>query len=270
MVRGARGLVPALLCGAIVHVGLIRLGRASGSTAAERAAGMPGDDLVARPTAVTDHAITIDAPPEAVWPWLVQMGWHRAGWYTARWVDRLLFPANWPSATRVVPELQGLEIGDFVPDGPPETECGLYVVALEPERTLVLRSTSHLPASWRRTERAALDWSWAFALEPVDGGRRTRFHFRSRWWTRPWWLTAGGWLLVVPADHVMARSMLHGVRVRAERLASEAADRGSSPLPFATRSRKARGEERGGAVMNDVQRIDADMVVDRSGLDESL
>jgi hypothetical protein len=227
MAGRAHGLTAALVSGAMLYAGLIRLGRASGSTRAERAAALPGDDLVARPTAVTDHAVTMDAPPGAVWPWLVQMGWHRGGWYTARWVDRLLFPANWPSVTRVVPELQDLRIGDFVPDGPPETECGLYVVALEPERTLVLRSTTHLPTSWRRAGRADLDWSWAFELEPVEGGRRTRFHFRSRWWTRPWWLTLGGWLFIVPADFVMARSMMRGVRQRAEKLASESGDRGS-------------------------------------------
>jgi hypothetical protein len=80
----------------------------------------------------------------------------------------------------------------------------------------VLHSTSHLPASWRRTNRAALDWSWAFVLQPVDGGRRTRFVFRSRWTTSPWWLTRGGRLVIVPADFVMARSMLRGVKARAE------------------------------------------------------
>jgi hypothetical protein len=53
-----------------------------------------------------------------------------AGWYTARWIDRLLFPANGPSATLVVPELQGLAVGDFVPDGPPETKTGFIVEEL--------------------------------------------------------------------------------------------------------------------------------------------
>jgi hypothetical protein len=71
---------------------------------------------------VTNHAITIPAPPARVWPWLVQMGWHRRGRYTARWVDRLLFLGNWPSATRLVPELQRpLRAGDRIPDGPPDT-----------------------------------------------------------------------------------------------------------------------------------------------------
>jgi hypothetical protein len=195
------------------------LGRSYGSTAEERGTPLPGDDIVTDPQVVTDHAITIDAPPDAVWPWLVQMGWHRAGWYTARWVDRLLFPANWPSADRIVPELQDIHVGAFIPDGAPETGCGMVVAALDTRRSLVLHSTSHLPTSWRTRHKADLDWSWAFVLLPVDDGRRTRFLFRSRWRTAPWWLTLGGWLAVVPADFVMSRDMLHGVEQRAEKLA---------------------------------------------------
>lgn len=193
---------------------LVHLGRTYGSTARERDLMLPGDRIVGRPQVVTDHAVTVDAPPSAVWPWLLQMGWGRGGWYTARWVDRLLFPANGPSADDIIPDLQGLSIGDFIPDGPPETECGMIVEQLEPERALVLHSNSHLPLSWR--ERAELDWSWAFVLHPLDDGRRTRFHFRSRWTTAPWWFTLGGWLVVVPADFVMSRAMLRGVKERAE------------------------------------------------------
>ncbi len=228
-----RVLMTSGVCGALGYARLVWLGRTSGSTRLERRSRIPGDDVVERPTAVTDHATTINAPPEAVWPWLVQMGWHRGGWYTARWVDRLFFPANEPSATRIVPELQRLVVGDFVPDGAPETGTGLHVVSIDPERALVLRSSSHLPASWRRSGRAALDWSWAFVLEPIDGDRRTRFRFRSRWWTRPWWLTLGGWLLIVPADHVMAQSMLRGVRRRAEALARDLEGRSALPVPVA-------------------------------------
>ena len=125
-------------------------------TPVEHAIALPGDDIVARPDLATTHAITIDAPPERVWPWLVQMGWHRGGWYTARWVDRLLFPANWPSAQRIMPELQDRDVGDFIPDGPPESECGFVVEHLEPNRYLVLHSTTHLPLKWRR-ERGARD-----------------------------------------------------------------------------------------------------------------
>lgn len=91
----------ALLGGAGVAVvageaALIRLGLSYGSTPEERSAVLPGDAIVADPNVVTDHAITIDAPTETIWPWLVQMGWGRAQWYTARWVDRLLFPGTEP------------------------------------------------------------------------------------------------------------------------------------------------------------------------------
>ncbi|WP_350277861.1 hypothetical protein [Kribbella sp. HUAS MG21] len=220
-------LGPAVtLAMASIELGLIYLGRAYGSTAAERRMRLPGDDIVAEPKVQTDHAVTVDAPPSAVWPWLVQMGWGRGGWYTARWVDRLLFPANGPSADRIVQELQDIDVGAFIPDGPPETECGLDVVEFESERVLVLRSNSHLPLSWR--DRATLDWTWAFVLTPTGGGRCTRFHFRSRWVTQPWWFTLSGWLGVVPADFVMSRAMLRGVKARAEKLTS-AAQHGRPP-----------------------------------------
>jgi hypothetical protein len=125
---------PAALAGAALaaEAVLIHLGRTYGSTRSERARTLPGDEIIQHPEVVTDHAVTIDAPPTVVWPWLVQMGWHRGGWYTPRWVDRLFFPANWPSAGRVIPELQHLAVGDFIPDGAPETGCGLIVESFEP------------------------------------------------------------------------------------------------------------------------------------------
>lgn len=252
-VRGRRTACGLAAVG-LVELALIGLGRIAGSTRAERGAALPGDDVVPSAGTVTDHAVTIDAPPAAVWPWLVQMGWHRGGWYTARWVDRLLFPANLPSATAIQPELQHLQVGDFVPDGAPETGCGLYVDALVPERSLVLHSNSHLPTSWRRRGIAELDWSWAFVLQPVDGGRRTRFHFRSRWRTAPWWLTLGGWLVVVPADLVMSRSMLRGIRSRAEGRTlrhDEGAVRLFPPGPVVAEARSI-----GGEAMTDFSKIE--------------
>lgn len=199
-----------------VEAAAVHLGRTFGSTRAERAATLPGDEIIARPQVVTNHATTIDAPPSAVWPWLLQMGWHRGGWYTARWVDRLLFPDNLASADELHPEWQDVRVGTFIPDGAPSTGCGLVVEQLIPDRSLVLHSTSHLPRSWRDRDVARLDWTWTFHLTPEDDGRRTRFLFRSRWTTWPWWLTAGGWLLVVPADFVMARSMLRGLAQRVD------------------------------------------------------
>lgn len=189
-------------------------GRTFGSTWAERISVMPGDDLVREPQISITHATTLPVPPDQVWPWLVQMGWGRGGWYTARLVDRLLFPANGPSADRIMPEHQTLKVGDRVLDGPPEAECWFTVVDVERERCLALRSQRHLPLSWRRSGRAHLDWTWVFALHPRDGGARTRLVFRWRAHTTPWWLTCTAQTLVVPADYVMSHSLFHGLRHR--------------------------------------------------------
>jgi hypothetical protein len=212
--RVIRAIAVAAVALAAGEAALIALGRSYGTTRAEQKMSMPGDDIVERPSVVTDHAITVDAAPEDVWPWLVQMGWGRAGWYTPRWVDTVLFPANAPSAERINPDLQHLDVGDFVPDGPPQTECGFHVAVLEPARALVLHSTSHVPTGWR--DRTELDWSWAFQLTPINDGAGTRFHFRSRWRTAPWWFTSAGWLAVVPADFYMSRGMLRGLRDRCQ------------------------------------------------------
>jgi hypothetical protein len=204
---------------ALASVGVVAagqwLGRTAGSTRAERRQPLPSDELVDHPTVVTNHAVTIPAPPEQVWPWLVQMGWHRGGWYTARWVDRLLFSANWPSATRLVPELQQpLKVGDHLPDGPPNT-VWFVVEHVDPPHQLVLHSTTHLPASWQARLGAAIDWTWTFTLTPAGEGG-TRLLLRVRGQTRPWWLTAAYVAALVPADYVMASSMLAGINLRVQ------------------------------------------------------
>ena len=114
-----------------------------------------------------------------------------------------------------MPELQHRSVGDFVPDGPPETGCGFVIEAIEANRHLLLHSRTHLPAAWRR-QGAWLDWTWLFALEPRTHGR-TRLLVRSRGALGPWWIATAYRLAIVPADFVMARQMLRGVKSRAER-----------------------------------------------------
>lgn len=214
----ARRSVPAAaLAGYAV---LLHLGRQAGSTPAERRRSLPGDAIVRHPHVVTDHAVTIHASREAVWPWLTQMGWHRAGYYTPRWVDRLLFPANGPSLDHLDPDLvHHLEVGDTVPDGPPGTAWFVVVEVDEPSY-LVLHSTTHVPLAWRQRYGAAIDWTWTFRLREVAPDQ-TRLHLRVRGRTSPWWLTLTYLATIVPADLVMAMGMLRGLRRRVERNAGQ-------------------------------------------------
>ncbi len=98
------------------------------------AGSIPGDRIVPDPLIELAYTIEIEAEPAAVWPWIVQVGYHRAGWYIDRWWDRieqqyfwpLLVPApdrgTWqPPADRILPQYQGLKVGDRIPDGPPGT-----------------------------------------------------------------------------------------------------------------------------------------------------
>ena len=191
------------------------LGRTWGTTGQERHRQLPGDRLTRHPVAITTHAITVSAPPARIWPWLVQMGWHRGGWYTAGWVDRILFPANGPSTDHIIVELQDIGRGDTIPDGPPEARCEFTVADLEQNRYLILHSQDHLPSGWKQRFGAWIDWTWAFVLDDL-GDDKTRFIVRSRLGTGPWWVAAAYLLAIIPADFVMSRQMLRGVKTRVE------------------------------------------------------
>ena len=230
MGRKALGLL-AGLTGA--YAALQVVGRRAGSTVAERTAALPGDELVVDPQLVTDHAVDVRAPPEAVWPWLTQMGWHRAGWYTPGWVDRFLFPGNWPSLEALDPTLvRDLQVGDVLPDGPPGT-AQFVVAQVRAPYLLVLRSTTHLPPGWDRYG-ARIDWTWCLHLAPASEREDTRVHLRVRGRMEPWWLRVLYVATIVPADFVMARGMLRGLRQRVEAGRPERVS-GRAPVDLASR-----------------------------------
>jgi hypothetical protein len=122
---------------------------------------LPGDDLVADAKIRWNHAITIRAHPADIWPWLVQMGCRRAGWYSYDGLDN----GGVPSAARIVPELQRVQVGDIFPMTP-KAQDRFVVRVVEPHRALVLGDD-------------AGQMSWAFVLEPVDE-TSTRLITRSR------------------------------------------------------------------------------------------
>lgn len=208
------------------------LGRTAGSTTDERNARLPGDHLVDDPQLVTNHGETINAPAAQIWPWLSQMGWHLGGWYTPGWVDRLLFPENWPSIDRLDPNLvRDLEVGDTIPDGKPGTAH--YVVEqVQAPQFLVLRSTTHIPPGWDHKFGVRFTWTWCFSLTELEHGM-TRVHLRVRGHSDPWWFTllyVGG---LIPADFIMATGMLRGLKQRVEAGRPPVAS-GREPLPRAS------------------------------------
>jgi hypothetical protein len=102
--------------------------------------------------------------------------------------------------------------GDTIPDGAPGTAECVVVTADEPH-VLVLRSTTHIPPGWDDTYGARIVWTWCFTVTPRDGG--TRLHLRVRGHMEPLWFAALYVATIVPADFVMARGMLRGLKARA-------------------------------------------------------
>ncbi|MGO9085903.1 MAG: DUF2934 domain-containing protein [Candidatus Sulfotelmatobacter sp.] len=171
-----------------------------GATNQEVALAMPGDEIVERPTFNATRAITIEAQPEEIWRWLVQVGCKRAGWYSYDWIDNL----GIPSAERILPEFQNLRVGDIVPMSP-DGKRGLVVSTIDANRSML----------W-----VGKNVTWAWRLYKLDERHTrlvTRVHMRYEW-ASPWVLFD---LLFDPGDFVMMRKMLLGIKQRAEAGASK-------------------------------------------------
>ena len=178
-----------------------------GTTSSDLTRVMAGDGLIVDPPFVYTMAATVNAQPEHIWPWLVQMGYQRGGLYSYDWLDRLFGFLDRRSATRILPEFQHLAVGDKIPL--PRGQ-GYPVAAIEPGRALVLDMRN----MW------GSDWVWQFGLYAVDE-KRTRLVSRSA--LRP--LTIWTWLLdilvIEPAAFLMTRRMMLGLKQRAERLGTQ-------------------------------------------------
>jgi hypothetical protein len=132
----------------------------------EQRRGLPGDHFISQPMGTLTHAITVERPPHAVWPWLIQMGaGTRAGWYSYDVLDN----RGTPSAVHLVPALQHIAVGTVCPALPGVTE-GFTVLAFEPRRFLIL--------AWPGPSGEPLV-TWSFVLEE-RGGDTTRLIVRAR------------------------------------------------------------------------------------------
>jgi hypothetical protein len=169
-----------------------------GSTPGEVASAMPGDALVAGAQFVATRAVTVDAPPERVWPWIVQVGYGRAGFYAYDALDNL----GHPSAIRVVQELQAIEPGTWIPMAETVNEVTAFRVhAWEQERWLV----------WSKP-----DSTWAWRLEPIAGGRtRLVTRLKCRYDLDRPAAALLSILLLELGDFPMMRHMLLGIAARA-------------------------------------------------------
>ncbi len=170
-----------------------------GATDAEVAAAMPGDGLLPGAVFCPTRAITIDAPPAAVWPWLVQVGRGRAGWYA----DDLLDNPGRHSLREIDPGLQHLEVGQWVS------------MTLTPSESTAWKVDGFAENEWLLWSKPDSTWSWV--LRDLGDGRTrliTRIHVPYNW-SRPAY-TAFEVVLMEFGDFPMARRMLLGIRQRAE------------------------------------------------------
>lgn len=199
----------------------------------ESAKSYPGDEIVPDPLIQLQYSLDIAAEPADIWPWLIQVGYHRAGWYIDKWTDRieqqyfwpLLVPpearGTWqPPADEILPEFQDLKIGDTIPDGPPDSAY-YDVVALENPQLMVLRATTHFnyiaPKFVYGTRYAPKGiWSWAFMLEP-DANSKTQLTSRWRAAVEPkFYITLFKPILRL-IDRHQQREILKGIKRRVER-----------------------------------------------------
>jgi hypothetical protein len=174
-----------------------------GTTSSDLSRVMAGDGLLVNATYSGTMAVIVDAQPEHIWPWLVQMGYQRGGLYSYDWLDRFFGYLDRPSATRILPEFQHLGVGDKIPLG---RGPSWPVASIEPNCALVLDMRN----------MGGFEWVWQFGLYTVDE-KRTRLVSRSRVRTQTAWARLATYA-IEPAGFLMTRRMLLGLKHRAEAL----------------------------------------------------
>jgi hypothetical protein len=212
--------------------------RSWGATDEEVVMELPGDELTAGAVEQSTRAVTVDATPHDVWPWVVQLGADRGGFYSYDWLENL-FGLEIHSADAIVPEWQRLDVGDMVYSDN-ERKSGWIIVKVVPDEALVMKQADmKLGRAMNRNEGLGFEFQWTFALRPLPtGGTRLLVRERVAYGRR---LTR--WLMspVGLVSFVMTRKMLLGIAQRA----GQASDRRCSQST--TAGKKASGSSSHGA-----------------------
>lgn len=192
----------------------------------------PGKDRIQNPILELYYEIDIQAKPEDIWPWIKQVGYHRAGWYIDTWWDKFEQDYFWPMivpkdargtyeppADEIMPEYQNISEGDIVPDGPPGSAY-YEVVEIQENHLFLLYATTHFkymaPQFLYKTRFAPKGaFCWAFILEKKNE-KETRLI--------SWWQTEAsprtGFILFKPIfifiDGAHQRQILQGIKKRVE------------------------------------------------------
>jgi hypothetical protein len=216
------GLAATGAAGIAVYVAAVRpWHRHWGATDGEVAREMPGDEMVTAPNFETTRAITIEARPEEVWPWLVQLGQGRGGFYSYDVLENMI-GLDINSASQISPELQDLKVGDVIAlmaEGD-----GMTVAEMVPNRHLVLFVDTEAEGPLYEVFRqASASTTWVFLLEAIDEtSTRLIVRWRARWdlGRSPMSFLTG--LVLDPMEFIMGQKMMRGIKERAEAAAARA------------------------------------------------
>lgn len=124
---------------------------------------LPGDEIIERPDVVMDRRMLLLAPPETIWPWLVQLGKNRAGWYLPGVVERWFIPTARRAIRRIEPQWQDIKVGDVVDDWGGK-DAKFTLASIDPPHSIVWTSTR------ARKNKGPLFFTWALVLQATGKG----------------------------------------------------------------------------------------------------